>query len=56
MQAERAKSWTEIQIAYIGILFGTSQQTFASFFEKGSTGECTAEYRAEIETAMGRVR
>jgi hypothetical protein len=55
MRAERTKSWSEIQIAYIGVLFGTAQQTFASSYARDAGGGCTAEHRAEIESAMGLV-
>lgn len=50
MQNERTKPWSEIQIAYIGVLFGTAQQTFASSLADGS--DCTEVQRDDVAALM----
>ncbi len=52
MQSERARSrWSEIQIAYIGMLFGAAQQRFADMLTHGAES-CPAQRKAEVEAVM----
>src|SRR5262245_39387667 len=43
MQVERRKPWTDKQIAFIGVLFGFTQSTFADALTQ--RGPCSAEAR-----------
>ena len=56
MQTERKRSWTEIQVAYIGVLFGLTQQTFSDALASDPTKPCPAERKAEVEAALGAGR
>ncbi len=52
MQSERARSrWSEIQIAYIGMLFGAAQQRFADMLAHGADA-CPAQRKAAVEAVM----
>ena len=53
MQAERKRNWNEVQVAYIGFLFGMAQQTFYAALTRGSDVACSPERRSEVETALG---
>src|SRR5262245_261057 len=43
MRTEPAKRWSEVQVAYIGVLFGLAQQTIASSLASDSGGSCTPD-------------
>src|SRR5262245_21381469 len=48
MQAERKRSWTEVQLAYMGVLFGLTQQTFGDALRSDPNKPCSAERKAEV--------
>ena len=56
MQTERKRSWTELQIAYIGVLFGLTQQTSSDALASDPEKACSAERKAEVEAALGTGR
>jgi hypothetical protein len=56
MQTERKRSWTQVQVAYIGVLFGLSQQTFSDALARDPERPCPAERRAEVEAALAAER
>ena len=50
MKIERGKNkWTETQIAFIGLLFGVSQNQISKALE----GSCTPEIHSQIQQQMG---
>ena len=51
MRSQRENTdWTEVQIAFIGMLFGVSTQGVAKMFE----GTCTPEIRQKIQDRINR--
>jgi hypothetical protein len=51
MQSERRKSWSEKQIAFIGVLFGLTQSTFSTALTQ--RGPCSAEDRENVVKIIG---
>jgi hypothetical protein len=51
MQAERRKSWSEKQIAFMGVLFGLTQGTFSRALTQ--RGPCSPEARESVLKSLG---
>ena len=52
MQSERRKSWSEKQVAFIGMLFGLAQYSIGNALKQNP---CPPETREEVRRRMGQV-